>query len=53
VQAFQPRFPVPLAPLASGHARQAHSLGDGGIGFTGTAGKNDLGSLNDRVGQKA
>ena len=28
------------------HARQAHALGDGRIGFTGAAGQDDLGTHN-------
>ena len=46
MQPFQPQFPVPLTPLADGHAPQPHPLGDGGVGFTGTAGQNDLGTLH-------
>jgi hypothetical protein len=51
VQPLQPQFHVPLALLAKGHARQPHSLGDGGAGFADTAGKQDLGALHDRMGQ--
>lgn len=34
VQPFQSKVQVPLAPLADGHDRQPHPLGDGGVGFT-------------------
>ena len=51
VQALQTEHPVALAPLANRHARQAHELGDGRIGFTGTAGQDDLSTPDDRVRQ--
>ncbi len=49
VQTFQPQLPVALAPLADGHARQAHAFGDGGVGFTSSAGQHDLRALHDRM----
>ena len=49
VQPLQAELPVTLAPLADGHARQPHPLGDGGVGFAGPAGQHDLGALHDRV----
>jgi|694.fasta_scaffold03986_8 hypothetical protein len=51
VQAFQTQFPVPLAPLTDGHARQAHALGDRCIGFASSAGQHDLGALYGRMRQ--
>jgi len=49
VQALQSQFWVVLAPLANGHARQAHALGDRRVGFASTVGQNDLGTLNNRL----
>ena len=53
VQAFQSQFPVALAQLSDGHDRQAHAPGDRGVGFTNTAGKHDLGALDNRMRQLA
>ena len=53
MQAFQALLPVALAPLADGHARQAHSLGDRCVGFASTAGQDDLGALHDRMRERA
>ena len=50
VQTLQAQLSVPLAPLADGHARQAHALGDRCVRFTRTAGQHDLGALDDRMG---
>ncbi len=53
VQPLQAEVPVTLAPLADGHARQPHPPGDGGVGFAGPAGQDDLGGLHDRVQQRS
>ena len=53
MQALQTQFPVALAPLADGHARQAHALGDRCVGFASTAGQDDLGALHDRMRERA
>lgn len=45
--------PVALAPLTDGHPHQPHPLGDGGVGFAGTAGQNDLDPLNNGMGKRA
>ncbi len=47
VETFQVEFSLALAPIADGHARQSHPLGDVGVGFTGAAGQNDLRALHD------
>ena len=52
VQTLQAEVPVTLAPLAYGHARQAHPLGNGCVGFTGSASQHDLRPLHDRMGQR-
>lgn len=44
---------IALAPLADGHARQAHAIGDLCIGFSSTASEHDLGALDDRMRQGA
>lgn len=51
MQAFKAELSVTLAPLADGHPRQPHPFGDGGVGFTRTAGQHDLGALDDGVRQ--
>jgi len=51
VQTLQAEVSVALAPLADGHARQPHPRGNGGVGFAGTAGQNDLGALHERMRQ--
>ena len=52
VQALQAELPVTPAPLAHGHARQAHPLGNGCVGFAGCASQHDLRPLHDRMGQR-
>lgn len=52
VQALQAEIPVTPAPLAYGHARQAHPLGNGCVGFVGCASQYDLHPLHDRMGQR-
>ena len=47
VQTLQAEIQVALAPLAHGHPSQPHSIGDGGVGFTGSASQNDLRPLHD------
>jgi hypothetical protein len=51
-QTLQAEIPVTLASLAHGHGRQAHPLGNGRIGFTGSASQQDLHPLHDRMGQR-
>jgi hypothetical protein len=50
VQSLHAQPSVPLAPLADGHARQAHALGDRCVRFACTAGQHDLRALDDRMG---
>jgi len=52
VQALQTELPVTPAPLAHSHARQAHSLGNGCVGFAGCTSQHDLRTLHDRMGQR-
>jgi hypothetical protein len=49
MQALNAELPVALPPFPYGHTRYAHSLGDGGVRFTGTTSENDSGSLHKRV----
>jgi len=52
VQVLQAEISVTLSPLTHGHARQAHPLGNGCVGSTGSASQHDLSPLHDRMGQR-
>ncbi len=47
VQVFQSQFSIALAPLAEGHACQAHALGNRYVGFASTNGQHNLEALDD------
>jgi len=47
MKSVQAKIQVAFLPLSNGHCRQIHPLGDGGVGFIGTAGQHDLGALED------
>lgn len=51
MQALQTLLQIALTPLANGHPRQAHPLGNRCIGLSSAAGQNDLSTLHDRMRQ--
>ena len=53
MQALQSQLSVLLAPLADGHGRQTHALGDRWVGVASTKGQHNLGALDERVRQGA
>ncbi len=51
MQFLNAEFLVVLSPFPYGHSRDAHSLGNRGVCFTGSTGQNYLGSLHESVWQ--
>ena len=51
MQSLNAIFPVALSPFPYGHSRDAHSLGNRGVCFTGATGQNYFGSLHKSVWQ--